>query len=105
MKWPAAVSDMEHTLRLQQLLYEMEDTGCVTNYINGKYRPFYALSIERGYQLVSPPGNENRAVYNAYVNLRYHATHPGALFRNDESTRAGVEMAIQALKKKAGAGR
>ncbi len=100
MEWQA-ISDAEHALRLQQLLNEMEDTGCVISYVKGK-NPFYALSIARGCKLVTPPGRENTAAYNAYVNLQYHAANPGALFMNDENTRAGVEMALQALRKMTG---
>lgn len=87
------LNDLMWKAKLERLLDGMARSGFVESTSFSQH----AGAIGRGYLLAHEPPRRNREAYSAYVNLRYHAEHPGALFANDEVTRRGVQMALAAV--------
>lgn len=86
-------NDLMWKAKLEQLLNDMARQGFVES---TKYSQHIG-AVARGYMLSCEPPRWNTEEYNAYVNLRYHAENPGALFANDRATRRGVQMALEAV--------
>lgn len=74
--------------RLEKLLIRLRSERVIT---------FESDAVMRGYLLAEEPSGDRPEEYRAYMNLRYHALNKSAEYFDDDVTRRGILIALDAI--------